>query len=274
MSEYTIGKGILYIGGKVIEGVAFIGGKIIEKGADIINSEMTKSIVHKAGEGFNYITSRISRRNNNENIELRRGQKRTGLIHIITRRYEEKVLNKKVNMPPEQAMKEISALSYLIADSLDKGELKQTPKGNWEINQNGIQSIITKDKNGKFVLTGYEFNDNIEVARNSINAVIAQYGDTPEFLGVYAQVGAALTSYGYNITSQNSPVNEQSNSSLEQSTLEKAADLLKNMNFNSANYKDLLEVINKISSMNGLENLEVPKEPESIEKVAQAGDDH
>ena len=212
-----------------------------------------------------------SARNNNENIELRRGQKRTGLIHIITRRYEEKVLNKKVNMPPEQAMKEISALSYLIADSLDKDELKQTPKGNWEINQNGIQSIITKDKNGKFVLTGYEFNDNIEVARNSINAVIAQYGDTPEFLGVYAQVGAALTSYGYNITSQNSPVNEQSNSSLEQSTLEKAADLLKNMNFNSENYKDLLEVINKISSMNGLENLEVPKEPESIEKVAQAG---
>ena len=69
MNEYTIGKGILYIGGKVIEGVAFIGGKIIEKGADIINSEMTKSIVHKAGEGFNYITSRISRRNNNENNE-------------------------------------------------------------------------------------------------------------------------------------------------------------------------------------------------------------
>ena len=69
MSEYTIGKGILYIGGKVIEGVAYIGGKIFEKGADIINSEMTKSIVHKAGEGFNYITSRISRRNNNENNE-------------------------------------------------------------------------------------------------------------------------------------------------------------------------------------------------------------
>ena len=60
MNEYTIGKGILYIGGKVIEGVAYIGGKIIEKGADIINSEMTKSIVHKAGEGFSYLTSKIS----------------------------------------------------------------------------------------------------------------------------------------------------------------------------------------------------------------------
>ena len=69
MNEYTIGKGILYIGGKVIEGVAYIGGKIIEKGADIINSEMTKSIVHKAGEGFSYLTSKITRKNNNENNE-------------------------------------------------------------------------------------------------------------------------------------------------------------------------------------------------------------
>ena len=56
------------------------------------------------------------------------------------------------------------------------------------------------------------------------------------------------------------------NSSLEQSTLEKAADLLKNMSFSSENYKDLLDVINKISSMNGLENLEAPKE-EKIEKI-------
>ena len=156
-----------------------------------------------------------SAKNNGENIELRRGQKRTGLIHIITRRYEEKVLNKKVNMSPEKAMKEITALSYLIADSLDKGELKQTPKGNWEINQNGIQSIITKDKNGKFVLTGYEFNDTIEAARNSINAVIAQYENTPEFLGVYAQVGAALTSYGYTINQSNSLVNEKSQETAE-----------------------------------------------------------
>ena len=69
MNEYTIGKGLLYIGGKVIEGVAYIGGKIIEKGADIINSEMTKSIVHKAGEGFSYLTSKITRKNNNENNE-------------------------------------------------------------------------------------------------------------------------------------------------------------------------------------------------------------
>ena len=70
MNEYLIGKGILYIGGKFVEGVVYIGGKIIEKGADIINSEMTRSIVHKAGEGINYIGQKIGVKNNNrENSE-------------------------------------------------------------------------------------------------------------------------------------------------------------------------------------------------------------
>ena len=68
---------------------------------------------------------------------------------------------------------------------------------------------------------------------------------------------------------EESSKNEQ-NSSLEKSALEKAADLLKGMNFNSENYKDLLSVINKISEMNGLENLEVPKE-EQIQ-ATQASD--
>ena len=53
MNEYTIGKGILYIGGKLVEGVVYIGGKI----------------VHKAGEGISYITQRISRRGGSENNE-------------------------------------------------------------------------------------------------------------------------------------------------------------------------------------------------------------
>ena len=53
MNEYTIGKGILYIGGKLVEGVVYIGGKI----------------VHKAEEGISYITQRISRRGGSENNE-------------------------------------------------------------------------------------------------------------------------------------------------------------------------------------------------------------
>ena len=95
-----------------------------------------------------------------------------------------------------------------------------------EKNLDGIQSIITKDKYGKFVLTGYEFNDTIEEARNSIEAVIATYGNTPEFLGVYAQVGAVLTSYNYNISqSENlSRINQMQEQLIE---LEKENNLLK-----------------------------------------------
>jgi hypothetical protein len=66
MNEYIIGRGILYIGGKFVEGVAYIGGKIVEKGADIINSEMAKSIVNKAGEGFSYLSQKIGIKKNNE----------------------------------------------------------------------------------------------------------------------------------------------------------------------------------------------------------------
>ena len=67
MNEYQLGKSILYIGGKVYDGVAYIGGKIIEKGSDIIYSETTQNIVHKAGEGLIYIAHKITGVNDNNN---------------------------------------------------------------------------------------------------------------------------------------------------------------------------------------------------------------
>ena len=71
INEYQIGKGLLYLGGKVYDGVIFIGGKIIEKGSDIIHSQAAQNIVHKASEGISYITQRITGANdsitNNEN---------------------------------------------------------------------------------------------------------------------------------------------------------------------------------------------------------------
>lgn len=128
-------------------------------------------------------------------IQLRHGNKSTGLAHIINRRYEERVLNKSVQMPLEDAQKEITAICFLVADSLDKGTASQTPRGNWKIEKNGIQAVIDKDKNGKFVLTGFALNDKKEEAEKSISTVIGQYGYTPEFLEMYAQVGAVLSSY-------------------------------------------------------------------------------
>lgn len=149
-------------------------------------------------------------------IQLRHGNKSTGLAHIINRRYEERVLNKSVQMQPEEAQREITAICFLVADSLDKGTALQTPRGNWKIEKNGIQAVIDKDKNGKFVLTGFALNDKKEEAEKSISTVIGQYGYTPEFLEMYAQVGAVLSSYDHS-TSQNQ---QKSNENPSQNLLE------------------------------------------------------
>ena len=68
ISEYQIGKGILFLGGKVFDGVIFIGGKIIEKGSDLIHSQTAQNIVNKASEGISYITHKITGANDNNNI--------------------------------------------------------------------------------------------------------------------------------------------------------------------------------------------------------------
>ena len=69
INEYTIGKGIMYLGEKVYVGVVFIGGKIIETGSDLIHSQTAQNIVHKAGEGLRYIAYKITGNNSNDNNE-------------------------------------------------------------------------------------------------------------------------------------------------------------------------------------------------------------
>lgn len=61
--------------------------------------------------------------------------------------------------------------------------------------------------------------------------------------------------------------NENTNNSLEQSSLDKASELLKGMKFTSENYKKLLNVIKEISDLNGSENLQVPTEEEVKKSV-------
>jgi hypothetical protein len=62
---------------------------------------------------------------------------------------------------------------------------------------------------------------------------------------------------------KNNAVKENSN--LEQSSLDNAAELLKNVKFSPENYKKLLNVINEISEISGEKKIEVPK-PEEIAK--------
>ena len=111
-----------------------------------------------------------------------------------------------------------------------------------------------------------EMLDDNQIAEEQIEKMQANGGMSEA--AMEAEIVADEKAQGSEIEEE-SPKNEQ-NSSLEKSALEKAADLLKGMNFNSQNYKDLLSVINKISEMNGLENLEVPKE-EQIQ-ATQASD--
>ena len=147
-------------------------------------------------------------------IQFRHGNKSTGLEHIINRRYEERVLNKAVQMQPEDAQKEITAICFLVADSLDKGAASQTPRGNREIEKGGIKAIINKDREGKFVITGFDDKKNKAEATESIKAGIAKYGYTPEFLDMYAQVGAVIASYEHSTPQNQQKSNENSGQNL------------------------------------------------------------
>ena len=128
-------------------------------------------------------------------VRVKRGGMKEGLVHLIDHRIRERVLNEKVQMNVEQAKKETSAVLFLAIDNIDKAPAIQEKDGNWAVYHKGIKSVITKDKKGHYVLTGYDNNKTKKEATESIDAVIAQYGNSPEFLGIYTQVGAVIASY-------------------------------------------------------------------------------
>lgn len=61
---------------------------------------------------------------------------------------------------------------------------------------------------------------------------------------------------------------DKTNNSLEQSSLDKASELLKGIKFTPENYKKLLNVINDITEMSGTEQIQVPTE-EQVQKVSE-----
>ena len=88
---------------------------------------------------------------------------------------------------------------FLISDSLSSYEALPTDGRNWYIHGNGLEITVRKDKYSKFVVTGYSndlFSDKTNTeAAETINAVIAKYGYTQEFLDLYTLVGAVSFSY-------------------------------------------------------------------------------
>lgn len=127
-------------------------------------------------------------------VRVKRGGMNEGLVHLIDHRIRERVLNKHIQMNEEQARKETSAILFLVIDNIDKAPAEKEANGHYAVYNKGIKTVIGKDKNGRYVVTGYDNKQTELEATESINAVIAQYGNTPEFLGIYAQVGAVIAS--------------------------------------------------------------------------------
>ena len=134
----------------------------------------------------------ITRKNSSldDDVRVKRGGMKEGLVHLIDHRIRERVLNEKVQMNIIQAQKETAAILFLVIYNINKAPAIKETNGNYGIYYKGIKTIITQDTKGHYVLSGYDNNQTKQEATESINAVIAQYGNTPEFLGIYAQVGA------------------------------------------------------------------------------------
>jgi hypothetical protein len=123
------------------------------------------------------------------------GKSGFGLKHIIEQRF----LKDKTN---EQ---DIAALLYLVKDAAQNGVITREKSrmlngmevGSYDISKNGIIAFVSKTREKtkeKFVITGFSDNGKKKEASDAIQAVIAQYGYTPEFSDVRKQVGAVIAS--------------------------------------------------------------------------------
>lgn len=140
------------------------------------------------------------------------GKKGYGLLHIIQQRY----------IKDNYTEDEITALLCLLPDILRKGNITRDVAypgengielGMYDLEKKGIISYIAKTRGNKlerFVITEYDNFDKQKEATDSINAVIAKYRYTPEFIIVKKQVGAVLSSLNSNLTPENKNVNEKS----------------------------------------------------------------
>ena len=72
------------------------------------------------------------------------------------------------------------------------------------------------------------------------------------------------------LSKKSSNVISNTNNSLEQSSLDKASELLKGIQFTPENYKKLLDVIKDITQMSGKEQIQVPTEEEVQQKTVAA----
>lgn len=160
-----------------------------EKSDDIIESFKAISNVLKTGD------EDIVKNPTLDDVEIRFGAKNKGLAHIIIRRMEERTHRSQNSLSIEDAQKEVAMILTYVREAVIKSEAKITPRGNFNAELKGIKAVIDKDENGRYVLTGFDNKQKKEESAETINAGIAKYGYAPEFLEMYAQVGAVYSSY-------------------------------------------------------------------------------
>ena len=162
----------------------------------------------------NNLTSVISdgevftqRNENLGDIRVKLGNlKHGGINHIIKRRMDKLIQHDGKSY--DEAVKETSAILFLAVKNISEAPATKEPNGRFAVYKNGIKTVIGKDDNGRYVVSGFDFKDTKKEATDSIKSVNALYGYTPEFLEIYAQVGAAYASLSNNINYNNSLVNK------------------------------------------------------------------
>ncbi len=192
-------------------------------------------------------------------VRIRLGNpQHNGLSHIIKRRMDKFIEHNGLNL--EEAQKETAAILFLAVKNISEAPATKETNGRYAIFKNGIKTAIDTDKNGKFIVSGFDFDDTKTEAVDAIMSVNAHYGYAPEFLEIYAQVGATYASLTNNI-SQNE---EKSNDTLEdkiKNRFEKSLKKISNLDINNENYKETLELLTKLEKL--LNNTEVEKEKEN-----------
>ena len=84
--------------------------------------------------------------------------------------------------------------SLVKRKSLSEAAATKETNRRFTVYKNRIKTVIEKDDNRKYVVSSFNFENTKREAIDSIKSVNALYGYTPEFLEIYAQVGAA---YGF-----------------------------------------------------------------------------
>ena len=117
---------------------------------------------------------------------------KSDLKHIIERRYSE--LKNKYHVEGEnERRKLLTSFVFSLLQTIKHGSATLQKDGrSYILKHNGISAIARQNKAGKIVVTGFVDNSNEKEGAETIAAVNADYGYTPEFLELYAQVGATL----------------------------------------------------------------------------------